>query len=372
MILNIFRLLSVLLLLLILDSCSNKELIYRTYQRDSLATVHDRLMTKNIINESSISNNTILINTLQDSIANFKKNIAVLENDIINLNSKININESIKKTNEREILNQNTLTINLQNKILTLESEIKNLNNLITEYKSKEMETSQELLHLQNLNLTIDNNDFLNKYINKEIAINDLKLSMKLKQLYLISNNDNYDYNGNNVRSFPNVFYDYQISTYFSPKKGVVLDGPLEDLLPELEFVKDKLLTFKYKNGNEYTFLVKITENLNEIGQKETNFSLIAEGNNSNYSEDIKNINLKIINIQSEAYLLVKNSDLNLFGLNTGNLNYDFFRNKHKFEKYSYDFNCAYFYIKKDKSVELNTPVETENAYYLFKLFELK
>lgn len=253
-------------------------------------------------NELKFYNSTLLV-----QIDSLNKQIAFLEN------SEKQLLKSLKNTEEKN-------TLNLE--------EIQNLNNLIKQTKEKAeillLEKEKEIQTLKDSNLNLqqslrinstikisDSTDFLNTYYFKPFSLENHSFSLVLSKVIL----------GNNVPEIlpANAF------TYWGVKPNEKLkdDTNFIDIifpqsldyfnskLPNIEFLKNKLITIINKTGKEESFIFFISKESNNNGRDIFQFDLTSQDNNNERNSG--NLIWRFYAIENEVYLGLNYDQLSRF-----------------------------------------------------------
>lgn len=285
----------------------------------------DRITFKSNENDSL----NIKISKIESHNAELNQNILVLKNEfdsLSKLNYKLEIdNQDLSK--KQDFLQQKNSKI-----IRALDS----LNKVIDENKN-ELQALQ--IELTNSNKTapsyddLSENDFLNQYFLNQKPLANNKFTLILSKVMYNSNERMYstDYYSDGIgyitiNSLPELL-DFSSLAFWATKPNIsVSEKKFNDLifqtnsdqlnlqLPTLEFFENKLLTIKYKNSNEESFLFKTQKIENPYptySRKFLDIKLASEKVVNEFSENVKeDINWQIKAIGDESYLVLNLSQL--------------------------------------------------------------
>ena len=310
----------------------------------------------------------------------------VLEDSIDLFSLNLSVSENKNKTNDVEITRLNNLYLLTQNKITELKNEnLKEITNLkeenlyaISKLKLTLQTLKDSISKSQSSSNGVASNDFLNKYYFKQIPLDNVSFSLVLSKLvYGVTKiNSNEDYYNNEeelskgkgeVRDIPEILdvNAFEYGDMFNGswnKKDLVY---FNSLLPKLEITKNKLLTFKYNNRTEESFLLNVkhpgaadNNNQREILQIELANEEVKEDGSNNTAKDIV---WRFFVVENECYLALSPGQLNRLGLHCFGTENDYNNSR--------DFNGNGISLKrkKDPFMVLTEGVLLNEIIFLFK-----
>jgi hypothetical protein len=352
------------------------------------------------LNKKELKNELTKCQSSSDSLANqnriiskekqlIESKINELENELKNAKTSLNtVIESNKDNQNRFSSINDSLSSCTKTKQMLLDSIAvlkKQLNNLIGESSTATVSP-----------------DFLNRYFQTPIALNNNSFKFSLKGLYLVNSDNNDYYNRNSSLSYiPELITTDKLSFYGQkPYLDISsIDSAEEALtkvdlnyvnsfLPRIEILKNKLVTLKYIDSSEANYLLNLKQGSENNYRKTIQIELASEdvkNDGTKYSD--RDIIWKIFVLNNECYLALTYNQLRnikypLFNIEKGlifesparndirQLNNS--RNSYNYYNYQNYYTSYGLYIqrKKDTYMSKSHFINPESAIFLFKLIE--
>jgi hypothetical protein len=349
---------------------------YGQSKKKQIAELQSRL-SQSILNES----------TLRD-------NIKQLESEKDSLRDKVifffNLNEKNEEENEEEKnrliaqleTTQNELNL-LATKLSELEDELGFKNDSISLLKNE----------LQEINTSVngtDTADFLNNYANDRQPLNNNTFNWELKKIITYPEFNSYYHKSEapslfDVKNFYLAYVTEGIDLSTVDEQSLTVRKPisfLNSMMPKIEVLKNKLVTIKFKSGEEESLLFNLKSETNQLDES-LRITLASEESDS--SEDII---WNIRQIDNEYYIALDYNQLRRLELsikNDNSLDYYYYReqgekNYSKYYSDTYSLPSSYkgrytvesFWLiqKKNNYIEEDMKIRPNQCVYLFKLLE--
>jgi hypothetical protein len=349
------------------------------------------------MNKSELREQIVVLTTKIDSLKNETVN---LQDSISKLTLNSSLLEQKSKTNEDEISRINKLILKneIERKRIITENEIttSKLNEKILTLKDS-ISSVQPSSNVVSTSSTFNSNDFLNKYYFNQIPLPNNSFSLVLSKLvygetYIISNRDG-NYNTRYARSgitltLPEIL-DANNFKYWGIKPNVLINRNIDNTninnflisqnsdylnskLPKIEILKNKLLTFKYNDGSEESFLfnvnqIKYKNNQRKIFQIEMANEEVKEDGTNNDSRDIM---WRFFVIENECYLALNAEQLERIKLKFFNHGSDLLDSLRDSNYNDYTTTGQEIYLSRNKDIYMDNSdyVNQQDIIYLFKL----
>ena len=369
------------------------------------------------MNKSNLKEHVLDLSTQIDSLKDVNYMLGESKDSLL-LN--VSLLASANDMNEIEISRLSNLVVINNQEIERLQSEcdieMANLNETILGYQSSFVSSQDSILNFQDsivqLQYSLSNfqsttntsNDFLNNYFFDQIPLPNNSFSLVLSKIVIgnkqESNNNAYSEEGKMKKSVLHLpeTLDGTAFGYWSAKPNVRVtsSSKFNDLLnlenkdyfdsklPQIEILKNKLITIIYHDDTEESFLFNAKESDPNNQRKTLQIDLANEGVENNTSKDIV---WRIFAIENECYLSLTYGQLNRLkldlypGIQTvfvkypdeilyfdGSLNY-----RLQSDKWVTTGNGIYISRNKDSYMNTNTSeyINPENLIFLLKLKEL-
>jgi hypothetical protein len=373
----------------------NKITILLTIYLLSNLTLYSQNTDK--MNKSELREQIVVLTTKIDSLKNETVN---LQDSISKLTLNSSLLEQKSKTNEDEISRINKLILKneIERKRIITENEIttSKLNEKILTLKDS-ISSVQPSSNVVSTSSTFNSNDFLNKYYFNQIPLPNNSFSLVLSKLvygetYIISNRDG-NYNTRYARSgitltLPEIL-DANNFKYWGIKPNVLINRNIDNTninnflisqnsdylnskLPKIEILKNKLLTFKYNDGSEESFLfnvnqIKYKNNQRKIFQIEMANEEVKEDGTNNDSRDIM---WRFFVIENECYLALNAEQLERIKLKFFNHGSDLLDSLRDSNYNDYTTTGQEIYLSRNKDIYMDNSdyVNQQDIIYLFKL----
>jgi hypothetical protein len=323
----------------------------------------------------------ILENKTQES--ELKGEITTLKNKQKKLENEINKLSEIIKENERAIVELTKNAENLTSIDAEKDSENEILISLLKDSIANLIEQSNDFATKNPTynwdDETSDRNDFLNRYFKEQFPIMNSSFSLQLSKIIFgnTAYDNSYYYNNNRytVSQIPEIL-DADLFIYWGVKPNTAGNtkelsehlfdsnaGYLNSKLPEIEILKNKLLTFKYKNGVEEPFLFNISNSSEEKTNNQRSKLEITladetvERHGDRGSE--KDLILPLFMIQSDCYLALSDKQLKRLGIQLANSS-----------NHDIEFENIFISRKQDEFIKQSQFIDVKNLIFLFKLHE--
>lgn len=316
-------------------SCFNVFSQNILFSKDNIESIKKELESKNkkelkdfIID--FITQCEAIFNESTDQIVSLKEKVENLNSSLLNTNNEIKKNLEANQKIKANLQNIENKNIELYNEKISLKDSI---NKLIQEIIALNSDSNISNNHLNNPD------DFLNNYYAFPKPLNLNSFELVFEKIMFFDNQDrnnsyNYRYNSNFVdfvpenisvvdnfeisrlnpvklkRSYPNGNYLYPMENFAQS----IITRPiksLEELLPRIEILKNKLVTFKYPDGKEESFLFNSEKNKKNNFRDYITFTLSNEDLDQN-----KDIIWNIFVIGNEAFLALNKNQINRLGIN--------------------------------------------------------
>lgn len=284
------------------------------------------------------SNNIFAQSVEEMNKVELREYIYNLEQKYANLKAQTNAQSltigDLTKKKDEAVKNEKETSALLNARILELNDSIKILNERIDYYNNNSLYES-------------DNNDFLNSYFFNQVPLLNNSFSLVLSKViygnnseYISENNSRYrsyeDGNGAvgnipeilDVSSFNFFGVQYRISHGHMTKLDELIFPSNAEIfnnnLPSFEVLKNKLLTLKYPDGNEESFLfnVRFTDNNDKNNQRNilqfefADEEVKEDGDNSTS----KDIIWRFFSIDNQIYLALSKRQLHRIGVNINSI----------------------------------------------------
>lgn len=316
-------------------SCFNVFSQNILFSKDNIESIKKELESKNkkelkdfIID--FITQCEAIFNESTDQIVSLKEKVENLNSSLLNTNNEIKKNLEANQKIKANLQNIENKNIELYNEKISLKDSI---NKLIQEIIALNSDSNISNNHLNNPD------DFLNNYYAFPKPLNLNSFELVFEKIMFFDNQDrnnsyNYRYNSNFVDFVPeniSVVDNFEISrlnpvklkrsspngNYLYPMENFaqsIISRPiksLEELLPRIEILKNKLVTFKYPDGKEESFLFNSEKNKKNNFRDYITFTLSNEDLDQN-----KDIIWNIFVIGNEAFLALNKNQINRLGIN--------------------------------------------------------
>jgi len=346
------------------------------------------------MNKSELREQIVILTTKIDSLKNETIN---LQESISNLTMNSSLLEQKNKTNDDEISRINELIIKneIEKNRIIIENEniTSKLNETILTLKDS-ISSIQTSSNVVSTSKTFNSNDFLNKYYFNQIPLPNNSFSLVLSKLVYGETNivryESETYSTRNERgitlTLPEIL-DANAFKYWGIKPNVLIENNtininnflisqnsdyLNSKLPKIEILKNKLLTFKYNDGSEESFLFNVNQiesknNQRKIFQIEMANEEVKEDGTNNNARDII---WRFFAIENECYLALNALQLERIKLkffNHGsNLLYGLIDSSYA----DYNTTGQEIYLSRNKDIYMDGSdyVNQSEIIYLFKL----
>ena len=257
----------------------------------NIEQINNKLTNENEINKKEIenakkSNNLVIKLQNKNNDLNNEKNLLKKEN--ISLKSKININNTSKSKNEKELKNKEVAMNNLKQKYDNLEIMIKDKDKTINELNIKIKELNQVISsQKEELKLMVD----FSKNINKENKTNIseiTKQAVKTIKLFYNDMNKNYsnsindngyriefkDTNANIVQEFENYFKNNKVTFLLDDAVNSMMYIPKNLKSISKEFIMDMNLKTELIKSELYSSILRESQIIKFLEEIFTKFNL--------------------------------------------------------------------------------------------------
>jgi hypothetical protein len=346
-------------------------------KRDSISILLDRCFEENRTLSAMILENKTQESELKGEITTLKNKQKKLENEINKLSEII-------KENERAIVELTKNAENLTSIDAEKDSENEILISLLKDSIANLIEQSNDFATTNPTynwdDETSNRNDFLNRYFKEQFPIMNSSFNLQLSKIIYGNtayDNNNYYYHNNRytVSQIPEIldadhfiFWGVKPNTARNTKElsEHLFDsnaGYLNSKLPEIEILKNKLLTFKYKNGVEEPFLFNISNASEEKTNNQRSKLEITladetvERHGDRGSE--KDLIFPLFMIESDCYLALSDKQLQRLGIQLANSS-----------NHDIEFENIYISRKQDEFIKQSQFIDVKNLIFLFKLHE--
>jgi hypothetical protein len=383
------------------------------FEKDSMAFLVEKFKT-----DKKENNN--LIYELKNKIELAEQQKNSLETKLQDSNKKLQESNTSNNELDTKLMETERKLSDFKKMYNKANEENQNLNNVLKKAQDRIAELNDSVSMLISnsgfkdtvqINQT-NGNDFLNAYFVKPSPLNDNKFKLKLKQVlignggelyntyrnlegfYIDTKNDGYNQDLT-FKQFLPEFLDVKDMLFFGVKSGYkfsntskasealyALDiNKIISLLPEIEILKNKLVTFKYPDGIVENFLFSIKEDYDNNFRKTLQINLASEEVTSDGSKNNQNdITWKLFMIENECYLMMTPRQLSRIKFSVDNLDegvevvYDE-RNRNFIRKQFYGSEVAtgkgyYFARKKDIHMREFNYMDPRDLVFLFKLIQ--
>ncbi len=346
-------------------------------KRDSISILLDRCFEENRTLSAMILEDKTQESELKGEITTLKNKQKKLENEINKLSEII-------KENERAIVELTKNAENLTSIDAEKDSENEILISLLKDSIANLIEQSNDFATTNPTynwdDETSNRNDFLNRYFKEQFPIMNSSFNLQLSKIIYGNtayDNNNYYYHNDRytVSQIPEIL-DADHFIYWGVKPNTARNtkelsehlfdsnaGYLNSKLPEIEILKNKLLTFKYKNGVEEPFLFNIS---NSSEEKTNNQRSKLEITLADETVEIhgdrgseKDLILPLFIIESDCYLALSDKQLQRLGIQLAN-----------YSNYNIENENIYITRKQDGFIKQSQFIDVENLIFLFKLHE--
>jgi len=365
-------------------------------------------LNRSQLNERSLEED---IKQLNDTLLKFENDKNLLENGISYLENLNSENEKKKNTYAAQlnkIQEENASYAAQLNKIQEESaSYAAQLYTIQEELKSKKDSIKYLLLELNsitsdNLDSEINNpksklnpNDFLNNYVVNRKPLNNNTFSFQLVKVLTYRGEDYYgNYSAPSIIDADNFYFQYipegkninkVTEQALISKKPISFFG---SLMPQVEVLKNKLVTIKYNDGSEESLLYNFKSEKNSLNEN-LRITLASEEVNNSYNNNKGDITWQICQINGEHYISLSYEELKRLKVPLDDelekVNYvsNDVSNDVTYQSSCYLENLPYAYRKdyinltlekfwltqkKNRFVEKDTKVNPNKCRYLFKL----
>ena len=257
----------------------------------NIEQINNKLTNENEINKKEIENakkSNNLVIKLQNKNNDLNNEINLLKKENISLKSKININNTSKSKNEKELKNKEVAMNNLKQKYDNLEIMIKDKDKTINELNKKINELNQVISsQKEELKLMVD----FSKNINKENKTNIseiTKQAVKTIKLFYNDMNKNYsnsindngyriefkDTNANIVQEFENYFKNNKVTFLLDDAVNSMMYIPKNLKSISKEFIMDMNLKTELIKSELYSSILRESQIIKFLEEIFTKFNL--------------------------------------------------------------------------------------------------
>ena len=257
----------------------------------NIEQINNKLTSENEINKKEIENakkSNNLVIKLQNKNNDLNNEINLLKKENISLKSKININNTSKNKNEKELKNKEVAMNNLKQKYDNLEIMIKEKDKTINELNKKINELNQVISsQKEELKLMVD----FSKNINKENKTNIseiTKQAVKTIKLFYNDMNKNYsnsindngyriefkDSNANIVQEFENYFKNNKVTFLLDDAVNSMMYIPKNLKSISKEFIMDMNFKTELIKSELYSSILRESQIIKFLEEIFTKFNL--------------------------------------------------------------------------------------------------
>ena len=345
---------------------------YGQSKKKQIAELQSRL-SQSILNESTLRDNIKQLESEKDSL---------MRREIFFFNLKEQNEEEKDYLIAQLETTQNELNL-LATKLSELEDELGFKNDSISLLKNE----------LQEINTSVngtDTADFLNNYANVRQPLNNNTFNWELKKIITYPEFNSYYHKSEapslfDVKNFYLAYVTEGIDLSTVDEQSLTVRKPisfLNSMMPKIEVLKNKLVTIKFKSGEEESLLFNLKSETNQLDES-LRITLASEESDS--SEDII---WNIRQIDNEYYIALDYNQLRRLELSIKNDNsLDYYSYREQGEKYygkyysdTYSLPSSYkgryavesFWLiqKKNNYIEEDMKIRPNQCVYLFKLLE--
>ncbi len=358
-------------------------------------------LNRSQLNERSLEED---IKQLNDTLLKFENDKNLLENRISYLENLNSENEKKKNTHAAQLNKIQEESASYAAQLNKIQEESASyaaqLYTIQEELKSKKDSIKYLLLELNsitsdNLDSEISNpksklnpNDFLNNYVVNRKPLNNNTFSFQLVKV--LTYRGEYNEVAPSIIDADNFYFQYipegkninkVTEQALISKKSISFFG---SLMPQVEVLKNKLVTIKYNDGSEESLLYNFKSEKNSLNEN-LRITLASEEVNNSYNDNKGDITWEICQINGEHYISLSYEELKRLKVPLDDelekVNYvsenGTYQSSCYLENLPYAYRKDYINLtsekiwltqKKNRFVEKDTRIEPKKCRYLFKL----
>jgi hypothetical protein len=330
-------------------------------------------LNRSQLNERSLEED---IKQLNDTLLKFENDKNLLENGISYLENLNSENEKKKNTYAVQLNKIQEESASYAVQLYTIQEELKSkkdsIKQLILELNS--ITSGNPASEINKPKSKLNSADFLNNYVLNRQPLNNNTFSFQLAKIitYRGSNHSNEWY-APSIVDIDNFYLRYipkgKNVTYENLEQTLVSQKPLSFLnrsMPQIEVLKNKLVTIKYQDGSEESLLYNLKSETNTLNE-EIRITLASEevGDSYGNSNSEYDLNWEICQINGEFYITLSYDDLGRLSVPLGKNNEGLPYNKEGLTE-----EKMWLTQKKNSFNEKDIKVDPFMCNYLFKLVE--
>tara|TARA_R110002153_G_C13331256_1_gene498011 strand:+ start:3927 stop:5066 length:1140 start_codon:yes stop_codon:yes gene_type:complete len=347
-------------------------------------------LNRSQLNERSLEED---IKQLNDTLLKFENDKNLLENGISYLENLNSENEKKKNTYAVQLNKIQEESASYAAQLYTIQEELKSKKDSI-KYLLLELNsiTSDNLdSEINNPKSKLNPNDFLNNYVVNRKPLNNNTFSFQLvKVLTYRGEVYNRNYSAPSIIDADNFYFQYIPEGKNINKvteQALISQKPISffgSLMPQVEVLKNKLVTIKYNDGSEESLLYNFKSEKNSLNEN-LRITLASEEVNNSYNDNKGDITWKICQINGEHYISLSYQELQRLKVpldeELEKVNYVSndvtYQKSCQIDHLPYAYGKDYINLtvekiwltqKKNRFVEKDTKINPNKCRYLFKL----
>lgn len=347
-------------------------------------------LNRSQLNERSLEED---IKQLNDTLLKFENDKNLLENGISYLKNLNSENEKKKNTYAVQLNKIQEESASYAAQLYTIQEELKSKKDSI-KYLLLELNsiTSDNLdSEINNPKSKLNPNDFLNNYVVNRKPLNNNTFSFQLvKVLTYRGEVYNRNYSAPSIIDADNFYFQYIPEGKNINKvteQALISQKPISffgSLMPQVEVLKNKLVTIKYNDGSEESLLYNFKSEKNSLNEN-LRITLASEEVNNSYNDNKGDITWKICQINGEHYISLSYQELQRLKVpldeELEKVNYVSndvtYQKSCQIDHLPYAYGKDYINLtvekiwltqKKNRFVEKDTKINPNKCRYLFKL----
>ena len=347
-------------------------------------------LNRSQLNERSLEED---IKQLNDTLLKFENDKNLLENGISYLENLNSENEKKKNTYAVQLNKIQEESASYAAQLYTIQEELKSKKDSI-KYLLLELNsiTSDNLdSEINNPKSKLNPNDFLNNYVVNRKTLNNNTFSFQLvKVLTYRGEVYNRNYSAPSIIDADNFYFQYIPEGKNINKvteQALISQKPISffgSLMPQVEVLKNKLVTIKYNDGSEESLLYNFKSEKNSLNEN-LRITLASEEVNNSYNDNKGDITWKICQINGEHYISLSYQELQRLKVpldeELEKVNYVSndvtYQKSCQIDHLPYAYGKDYINLtvekiwltqKKNRFVEKDTKINPNKCRYLFKL----
>ena len=347
-------------------------------------------LNRSQLNERSLEED---IKQLNDTLLKFENDKNLLENGISYLENLNSENEKKKNAYAVQLNKIQEESASYAAQLYTIQEELKSKKDSI-KYLLLELNsiTSDNLdSEINNPKSKLNPNDFLNNYVVNRKPLNNNTFSFQLvKVLTYRDEVYNRNYEAPSIIDADNFYFQYIPEGKNINKvteQALISQKPISffgSLMPQIEVLKNKLVTIKYNDGSEESLLYNFKSEKNSLNEN-LRITLASEEVNNSYNDNEGDITWEICQINGEHYISLTYYQLQRLKvpLDDELEKVNYVSNDVTYQQSCYVSDLPYAYYKddinitvekiwltqkKNRFVEKDTKINPNKCRYLFKL----